>query len=958
MEERVLQALLNCTQPDTETRVNSESFLESIKAESGFPVLLLRISINPVYPLQVRQLSSIYLKNQLKKWKDSCFSIEDKRFLKDNIIQCLKLSIPDEIRSQYEEISRIIGHQDKSWETLIPLIHTYLDSSDPDMIYASLSLLNQLSKEYEYIITEKRNNLKILTSSFLPKLEELLKKLLEEKTPSAYPYISFILQFYWVSFYVEASADHATERALNSWLDKFRAILLLEFDTNKPTSHFEAERRAKEPKMQCKKWASQILYRFFNRYHNYKSQIEINTLIGQVFNSNWVKPILDIIISQTFQYTQVFIPDTILNYYIKYINQAIKHIPSCEYLKTVQLPTSEYVIPALITQIITPVLLKTPNDHELWTENPIEYIRKEADFSYTFYSSSSAAIDLLVSICERGYLQQYLFYLNTSLSSNVEILTKEALIYQVGSISEILREQQNLAEQVQEMLKLYVFSELTNPIGFLRARACWAYGQFSAFPFSDPEDQKNVLEKICALVLDPELPVKYEAALTLPKILSWEVSKSRIRGEISNVLKIYLDLINEIDSEEIIEALEDIVTSYSQEVLPFAIELVVQLSGNFIKLALKDNPNEEDDSAMAAVSVLNTIEKIVETVSEKTEELFKISHIVLPLLKYSLSKEGSAYMEEGLNILSSLLYYSLDQSLPHLFELFTQVLHSLQESDPYGIEKTEEIFPVLANFIGKYSSLVNPVLEQVINFLLDLIKDDVSINILSCKVLIVIFERLRSSASVFLPQILPKVFSVVQSTSSHKTKTICCQVAYTALWADTEPSLLFMDQNKIFKPLFNYSLNSFKYIKEKISRVQVVLGIASLLPLIPKTPDSLSLENSVMIFKRLVEMTSLLEQDSEETNETSPFVDAEEFNENSEQIIKKIQDCISDSDEEEEVLYETDADEFYDSIFEKINYKLFLKNQISNTPTEIINHLISSIDNEQQEFLQKVLNNS
>ena len=182
MEDSVVQALFNCTQADASIRTSAESFLETVKIEPGFAVLLLQISHNDKYSLAVRQLASIFLKNQLKKWKDCQFSQNDKEFLKNNIIHCLKLSVPEAIRSQFEEIAYTIGRYEKSLENIFIQVHSYLDSGDSDMVYAGLSIIHQFSKQYEYVITEKRNNLVVLMNTFLPKLEILLEKLLKEQT--------------------------------------------------------------------------------------------------------------------------------------------------------------------------------------------------------------------------------------------------------------------------------------------------------------------------------------------------------------------------------------------------------------------------------------------------------------------------------------------------------------------------------------------------------------------------------------------------------------------------------------------------------------------------------------------------------------------------------------------------------------------------------------------------------
>jgi Importin, protein involved in nuclear import len=116
--------------------------------------------------------------------------------------------------------------------------------------------------------------------------------------------------------------------------------------------------------MVCKKWASQIVYRFFSRYHDYKAELGGSSIIGKVFTASWVQIFLDIIVSQVFSHESKFIPDVVLNYYIKYINQAIKYPIACEYLKTLKID-SEFVIPLLITKVITPLVKKTPHDQEL-----------------------------------------------------------------------------------------------------------------------------------------------------------------------------------------------------------------------------------------------------------------------------------------------------------------------------------------------------------------------------------------------------------------------------------------------------------------------------------------------------------------------------------------------------------------------------------------------------------------
>lgn len=69
---------------------------------------------------------------------------------------------------------------------------------------------------------------------------------------------------------------------------------------------------------------------------------------------------------------------------------------------------------------------------------------------------------------------------------------------------------------------------------------------------------------------DLELPVKVEAANTLPKLLKWNVTVNLIKPEIEGLLRIYLGIINEIDSEDLVDSLENIIEYFSGDISPYA----------------------------------------------------------------------------------------------------------------------------------------------------------------------------------------------------------------------------------------------------------------------------------------------------------------------------------------------------------------------------------------------------
>lgn len=55
----------------------------------------------------------------------------------------------------------------------------------------------------------------------------------------------------------------------------------------------------------------------------------------------------------------------------------------------------------LFEVVVAPIMLVTHRDVTIFSEDPIEYIRKQTDFTETLYQPKNTAVDLL------GYLCQY-----------------------------------------------------------------------------------------------------------------------------------------------------------------------------------------------------------------------------------------------------------------------------------------------------------------------------------------------------------------------------------------------------------------------------------------------------------------------------------------------------------------------------------------------------------------------
>jgi len=160
----------------------------------------------------------------------------------------------------------------------------------------------------------------------------------------------------------------------------------------------------------------------------------------------------------------------------------------------------------------------------------------------------------------------------------------------------------------------HVYSELKSPIGFLRLRAAWLYGQLGDFNFKNSDHVRNAINDIFQLLWDSELPVRVTAAISMEKFLIHKEAQQVLKPALKSVLEIYLKLMNDIDSEELVQALEYIVKKFKDDIEPYAIDLCGSLVQAFHRLAQTNVEDDDGESALAAVGCVTTIRRILHAV--------------------------------------------------------------------------------------------------------------------------------------------------------------------------------------------------------------------------------------------------------------------------------------------------------------------------------------------------------
>jgi len=106
------------------------------------------------------------------------------------------------------------------------------------------------------------------------------------------------------------------------------------------------------------------------------------------------------------------------------------------------------------------------------------------------------------------------------------------------------------------------------------------------------------MDAIFKCLYDKNLPVRFYAATTIYKLLrNNEFAQRFLKPALKDVLDIYLAMMADIESEELVTALERIVAFYKEDMEPFALRLSSQLVDSYLKLILVDAKEDNGESA-------------------------------------------------------------------------------------------------------------------------------------------------------------------------------------------------------------------------------------------------------------------------------------------------------------------------------------------------------------------------
>lgn len=572
-----LQLTLN---QDKQQREQAEEALKLSAAQPGHVVVLFRLAIDPAVPAEptLRHAAVIYMKNVIhRRWEPieppkhlrdrgeqgmEAIPDDDKAVVRNNLCQAL-VAAPPQIRSQLGLCLKTIAACDypAKWPTLLDSIRSGLQPTDPSNLYGALYSLRVLAKTYEYKREEKRLPLHGIVDATFPQLLQLAQQVLSQPPAvDTAEYLLLIGKVMWSSTQLGLPPWLLQPANLSPWFETLLAMLEQPLPESCPDDEEDA---IKWPPFKVKKRVAAIFHRLLQRYGNPARKPEgplANEMMGfaRHFQDHLSSRCLSASMSLLGRrHAGQLLPGRITTYCLQYIEESIKYKLTYSLLKP--------QLGVLFSDLLLPLLSFSARDAELWEDDPHEYVRKEFDMVEDFYSPRTAATNLLGSLsakrakdCLHGIVTTCSQVLTRAQGTTDPSLArlKDGALLAVGSLHENLAKRDVYRPSLEPMLKTHVLPELTSAHGFLRARACWTYGQFARSIFrrgkaAEPEHLKAAFQRLLECMRDPDLPVRVNASIAINAFVDCDCVPDAVVTVLPQLLELLFALLKDVGSDEV-----------------------------------------------------------------------------------------------------------------------------------------------------------------------------------------------------------------------------------------------------------------------------------------------------------------------------------------------------------------------------------------------------------------------
>jgi len=406
---------------------------------------------------------------------------------------------------------------------------------------------------------------------------------------------------------------------------------------------------------------------------------------------------------------------------------------------------------------------------------------------------------------------------------------------------------------------------------------------------------------------DPQLSVKLYASLGIGPLLEKDICKNLLKGNIKNIFEINLKLMEETDTEEIMDILQIIVRNFTEESQQYIVQLSDYLIQYFNKIVSKEDEDDKKyiDNYALETNIINTFCNIIECFINYPNIYPNIEQYIDKLLEYCFSHIYEK-LEDGLDIIEAIIKYG--NTIPnHVWKFFIPLIESIigskEELDEHKKEFPNQIFvgqgnesliditKIVSIFIDKdpnnFINMKDKKGVKYFDYVIKLIESIISISEskgsyteikYSLRLIITLFDCYKVKIDMLFEQLIKyillkyKIQNMKPSLENYLQSLLSNCFIYDPL-----KSLQILQKNKCAIDVFIFWFKGIDKLKRMEDMKCNLIGICSLISIEQNKQDKSIIDNMKQILEKIYLLTEKINKKIKENENNNCGDDDNEY---------------------------------------------------------------------------------
>eukprot|EP00011_Vannellida_sp_DIVA3-517-6-12_P000288 CAMPEP_0114624856 /NCGR_PEP_ID=MMETSP0168-20121206/10976_1 /TAXON_ID=95228 ORGANISM="Vannella sp., Strain DIVA3 517/6/12" /NCGR_SAMPLE_ID=MMETSP0168 /ASSEMBLY_ACC=CAM_ASM_000044 /LENGTH=1044 /DNA_ID=CAMNT_0001836131 /DNA_START=81 /DNA_END=3215 /DNA_ORIENTATION=+ len=844
LRENVVRAFQFVLSPNDAERKTGEQALKELQSMPGYLSVLFELCANEG-DFHLRQQAGVQMKNALiDMWAPkrydrdadkyiamaSKISAEERDVIRSNLVNAM-IAAPPRIRLLFGVMMKVIVDADfpEQFPALMPHVVQLLNTQDYNSIYTALYVLHILAKKYEYKEMGKgREPLLAIVAETFPRLIELFNGLVLNDSLESATAMTMICKTFFTVTHLEMPPMLMNQQWLIPWMNNIVRLFTCPIPAGEPA---DIDERPNWPWWKAKKWSIQVFTRMFANYaqpadEDVPEQVRFSHQFMEMYACKILEAVLAVL--STVSGGNGYLPERVKTLSLQYLSNGIRFSKTYKVMKT--------HLQDLLRHVIFPILCFNDLDRQLWERDPQEYIRKEYDVVEEYYSSKKTAENLLFDLFKTRsksnltpfmqFIVEVLMRYNTLPAESKNYSEKDGALSVIGTLASKLKRDPAFSGDLQNLIVAHVLPDFQSPAPFIRARVCWCFSLFFDLEMAEPVLMQGI-QGVVQCLQDGELPVRVAAAIALRFVLENPFAVKALAPSVGHMLDQFFDLMQKVDNDELIGALETVVEKFEDHIPPYAATVCQRLVVAFVRVSDQSDTNET--AALVGLECLKAIQTVLVSIRKNSEAFLPVTQVLLPMIVRSLAPQYLEYFEDILKVTTFLTYFC-ENPPQDLWQLIPIYLHNVET---WAQEYLPHMLPSLDNMISKSKDvfLAGPFPEMYYKMAARCFstKTPESVQLAACELIECVLQNCPGKVDMWVPGFLELMATRLQSPVKSKgLRVLIFDVFANCLYYN--PTLFFAITEKhnwtlaIFKGWFDVLPDLNRVYDRKI----MVLGLSAI----------------------------------------------------------------------------------------------------------------------------------